>query len=219
MKKLYCCLIFYIISNYALAQADSLKGILIANVQLRSDLRAPIENQFAYLRQKNLGFSVKIAIANYEVMRGLSLNNLTSLNYGFYHNLRAYTFKPGVILPVEITNRKMAYITFNGVINYIKNEAILYYSSPSLYSEVYSKKQFIFGAEVELTESINLFKNLNTGFSFALGYKPMEVYNLQGLINNYPTSDIYAPAQGYSPWPIYVSVSAFLGFKHTFYKK
>ncbi len=217
MKKLCCCLILFLIGNYAFAQTDSLKGVLIANVQLRADLITPIESQFAYLRKKNLGFSLKIATSKYTAIAGLRLNNLFNSYYGFYHNLSVFTFKPGIILPLEITNRKMAYITFNGVVSYVKNEATLYYSSPSLYSEVYKSEQLLLGAEVEVTESINFFKNLNTGFSIALGYKPMEVYNLQGLINNYPTSSYYAPTQGYSPWPIYVSVSAFLGLKYKIY--
>lgn len=181
------------------------------NVQLRADNKTPFEYQFMILRPQKLSFSFKIANVNYEGENLIVKVNSNPSNFGFYNQVKGFTVKPGVLLRLEKSKRTQGFIGLHGVVSHITNETNLYYSSSSFYNEKQSKSKFLFGTELELSEMVFFQKYFHAGVSGIIGYKDLNVYDLGDIIENFPKEQDYSPTQGYSSYPVYVTMSIFLG--------
>jgi len=181
------------------------------NVQLRIDFKTPFEYQFMFFRPEKFSFSLKIANVNYvgEIL-GVRVNSYSNNNFGVEHKVKGFTLKPGIHFPIEQNKKSYIFVGLNGVFSYINNEINLSNGAVG-YNETFMKSNYLFGAELEFTQMTFILNHFHLGISEVIGYKNMEIYDLESIIENFPKEQIYAPAQGYSPLPVYVSVSVFLG--------
>ncbi len=215
MKNIpFLLLLFFAFKSYSktpfLSKIDS-NYILLFNAQLRADFKTPYEYQFIVFRPEKLSFSLKIAKVNY-IGENLSvgINSVGNTKFGIDHVVKGFTFKPGILFPIERNGNSILNIGLNGVFSNITNEVALTNNAVG-YNEIYQKSNYLFGAELEFTQMVFFLKYFHLGLSEVIGYKNMNVYNLESYIENYPKMQTYSPAQGYSPIPFYISLSVFLG--------
>lgn len=179
--------------------------------QLRADFKTPYEYQFIVFRPEKLSFSFKVAKVNYLGENlGVGVNSGSNTKFVFNHVVKGFTFKPGILFAIERNGNSIINLGLNGVFTNITNEVSLTNNAVGYY-ETYKGSNYLFGAELEFTQMVFFLKYFHLGLSEVIGYKNMNVYNLEGYIGNYPKSQTYAPTQGYSPIPVYISLSAFLG--------
>lgn len=189
---------------------DYVKPFILLNIQGRADVRTPLEYQFAYVRPKKLSFSFKYASINYnnELMDIVVYYQGNNVNASLLINaVNGNTFKLGLIYPMSYTKHTLSYVSIGGVITSIDNNL------QAFNQNLYTISNTMLGSELELAGILFFAKRYHIGGLVDIGYKQMNIYKIDEIIKDYPARQTYAPAQGYSPIPFYVSVSALIGLK------
>ena len=187
------------------------KPFFLTNIQFRSDLRTPFEYQFSYLRPQKISFYLKYSAINYKVDLMSAVvyygdgNNVNSSK--LINTIKGNTFKLGVMYPITFTKHTLSYIGIGGVISNIDNNLVAFNKTLTNISNT------LWGAEFELGGVLIFAKRCHIGAIVDIGYKQTNIYKLSDFLKGYNDIETYAPAQGYSPLPYYVSFSALMGLK------
>jgi hypothetical protein len=202
-------------SNQTLNKDSS--NYFVYNLNFRADYNAIFEHQVQFLRPNKISFGMKFTHYKYdEISSSVSVKTLDESAYGYgslVYSITGNTIKPGIIYPIQLTSRQSIYLDLNALVSFTSHDIMLQYSKANSNSYAVGRetKMMEYGLEFGIGYSLKLLKFLYVGSNLSIGYKVSNRKYFDGIFKEISVYKYYTPAQGYSPFPVYLSPSIFIG--------